>query len=85
MYSNMKTTVDIQDALLDEARKIASQERTTVKAMVEEGLRKVLAERKGTKSFQLRKVTFKGNGLQPQVSGGSWKEIRDLAYEGRGS
>ena len=81
----MKTTVDIQDALLDEARKIAAQENTTVKAMVEEGLRKVLAQRKKKESFQLRKVTFKGGGLQPQLSEGSWNEIRDLAYEGRGS
>jgi hypothetical protein len=81
----MKTTVDIQDALLDEARKIASRENTTVKAMVEEGLRKVLAQRKEEKPFQLRKATFKGGGLQPQLSEGSWSEIRDLAYEGRGS
>lgn len=81
----MKTTVDIQDALLDEARKIASRENTTVRAMVEEGLRKVLAQRKKETPFQLRKVTFKGGGLQPQLSEGSWNEIRDLAYEGRGS
>jgi len=81
----MKTTVDIQDALLEEVRKIASRENTTVKAMVEEGLRQVLVRRKGEKSFRLRKVTFKGDGLQPPLSEGSWKEIRDLAYEGRGS
>jgi hypothetical protein len=78
----MKTTVDIQ---MDEARKIASQENTTVKAMVEEGLRKVLAQRKKEKPFQLRKVTFKGGGLQPHLSEGSWNEIRDLAYDGRKS
>jgi Arc/MetJ family transcription regulator len=81
----MKTTVDIQDALLEEVRKIASRENTTVKAMVEEGLRQVLVRRKGEKSFRLRKVTFKGDGLQSPLSDESWKEIRDLAYEGRGA
>ena len=81
----MKTTVDIQDALLDEVRKVAFRENTTVKAMVEEGLRQVLARRKKEKAFRLRKVSFKGGGLQSPLSGGTWNEIRDLAYEGRGS
>jgi Arc/MetJ family transcription regulator len=81
----MKTTVDIQDALLEEVRRIASQEKTTVKAMIEEGLRQVLVRRKGERSFRLRKVTFKGDGLQSPLSDESWKEIRDLAYEGRGA
>jgi hypothetical protein len=66
-------------------RKIASKEKTTVKAMVEEGLRQVLVRRKGEKSFRLRKVTFKGDGLQSPLSDESWKEIRDLVYEGRGA
>jgi len=81
----MKTTVDIQDALLDEVRKMASRENTTVKAMVEEGLRQVVARRKKEQAFQLRKVSFKGSGLQSHLSGGAWNEIRDLAYEGRGA
>ena len=81
----MKTTVDIQDVLLDEVRKVASRENTTVKALVEEGLRQVLARHKGEKPFRLRKVTFKGDGLQPPLSEESWKKIRELAYEGRGA
>jgi hypothetical protein len=81
----MKTTVEIHDALLEEARSLASREGTTVRAMVEEGLRRILSERKRTRRFRLRKATFKGGGLQPDVAGGSWERIRDLAYEGRGS
>lgn len=81
----MKTTIDIQDALLEEVKKIASQDNTTVKAMVEEGLRMVIKQRKEVKAFRLRKVTFKGQGLNPPLTEGSWHHIRDLAYEGRGS
>jgi hypothetical protein len=60
----MKITVEIQDALLEEIRKIAFRENTTVKALVEEGLRQVLTHRKIEKPFRLRKVTFKGDGLR---------------------
>jgi hypothetical protein len=41
----MKTTVEIADPLLREARKIAARERTTLRALVEQGLRRVVAER----------------------------------------
>ncbi len=81
----MKTTVDISDSLLEEARKVASQEGTTVRALVEEGLRRVIAGRKRAGAFRLRKVTFKGDGLQPHVAGAPWERIRDIAYEGRGA
>jgi Bacterial antitoxin of type II TA system, VapB len=81
----MKTTVEIPDSLLDEVRRVASREGRTVRALVEEGLRRVLAERKRTRVFRLRKATFKGKGLQPHVAGSSWEQIRDTTYEGRGA
>jgi hypothetical protein len=81
----MKTTVEIPDSLLDEVRRVASREGLTVRALVEEGLRRVLAERKRARVFRLRKVTFKGKGLQPHVAGASWEQIRDTAYKGRGA
>ncbi len=85
MRGNMKTTVEICDALLEEARKLASQEGTTVTALVEEGLRRIFAERKRAASFRLRKATFKGDGLQPRLVGAPWERVRDLTYEGRGT
>lgn len=84
MVTRMKTTVEIPDSLLDEARKVASREGTTVRALVEQGLRRILAERKQTGEFRLRKATFKGEGLHPGVAGATWEQIRDLAYQGRG-
>jgi hypothetical protein len=80
----MKTTVHIPDSLLEEARKIASQEQTTIKALIEEGLRRTIDDRKHKRAFRLRKATFKGNGLQPDVADASWEKIRDLSYRGRG-
>jgi hypothetical protein len=81
----MKTTVEIPKSLLEETRKVASRERTTVRALIEEGLRRIITERKKKRRFRLRRATFKGNGLQPQVAGASWERIRDMAYEGRGA
>ena len=56
----MKTTLDIPDPLLREARKIAVRERTTLRALVEQGLRKIISEREASCPFRLRKVSFGG-------------------------
>ena len=80
----MKTTVDISDSLLEEARKQASREGTSVKALVEEGLRRIISNRKRKSVFRLRKATFKGKGLQPHAADASWEQIRDMTYQGRG-
>ena len=81
----MKTTVEIPNSLLEQVKRLAAEENTTVRALVEEGLRLALAERRRARSFKLRKVSFKGNGLQPGMAGASWQQIRDAAYEGRGA
>lgn len=74
----MKTTVDIADPVLREARK---REGKTLRALIEEGLRRILAE-KGRKSrFRLRLVTAGGCGLRPELQDANWDEIRDLSYE----
>ena len=80
----MKTTVDIPDSLLNEARRTAAKRRTTLRSLVEEGLRRVLGDRPGPQCFRLRKVTFAGEGLRDDVAGAGWDEVRRRAYEGRG-
>lgn len=84
MVSYMKTTVQIPDTLFEEARKVAQRERITLKALIEEGLRRIIADRKRRTAFRLRKASFKGNGLRPDLEGASWEKIRELTYEGRG-
>lgn len=80
----MKTSIQIPNALFEEARKIAHRERTTLKALVEEGLRRIISDRKKRGGFRLRKATFKGNGIQSHLADASWDRIRELSYEGRG-
>jgi hypothetical protein len=79
----MKTTVEIADGLLDEVRRVAAREGTTVRALIEAGLRREIERRKSGRPFRLRRATFKGRGLRPELSGAEWERIRDLAYEGR--
>jgi hypothetical protein len=85
MVINMKTTIQIPDSLFEEVRKLAHQEHITMKVIVEEGLRRIVSERKRRSGFKLRKATFKGNGLQPHLAGTSWDQILQLSYEGRGA
>ena len=84
MGTHMKTTIDIADPILKEARKLAAREGVTVKALVELGLRRVIAEKKNAGTFRLRKASFRGGGLQPGVKDASWDRLRELGYEGRG-
>jgi hypothetical protein len=84
MVNHMKTTIQIPDSLFEEARQLARREGTTLKALVEQGLRRILSERKRRLRFRLRKVTFTGQGLQPPLAGASWEHIRNISYEDRG-
>jgi hypothetical protein len=85
MEGRMKTTVEIADSLLREARKLASREGVTLRALVERGLHRVIAETKRGASFKLRRASFKGKGLQPEFREASWEKVRDLVYKDRGA
>lgn len=81
----MKTTIDIPDALLAEAQDLARREGTTLAALVQEELRKVIAEKKAEKEpFKLRDVSFGGDGLTEELRNASWEQNRDAIFEGRG-
>ena len=84
MVSNMKTTIDIADSLLNEARRVAAEDGTTIRSLVEEGLRLAIARRADKGAFRLRKASFRGDGLRPEVSLEDWDEIRSLIYGGHG-
>jgi hypothetical protein len=80
----MKTTLEVSAPLLEAAKALAARERTTLRALVEEGLRIVLERKKKERPFRLRDATFKGKGLHPDVAGRRWADVRDAIYEGRG-
>ena len=80
----MKTTVEISDALAEEAKRVAARERTTLRALIEAGLRKVLEERREAPSFRLRDASFEGEGLRPEFREADWERVRSAAYGDRG-
>lgn len=80
----VKTTVEITDALAQEVRELAAREKVPVRELIEDGLRKVLEERRGSQEFRLRDASFDGQGLQPEFRGAGWERLRSAAYQGRG-
>jgi hypothetical protein len=54
--------------------------------LIEQGLRKVMAEKKDAPKFKLRDGSFHGGkGLTPDFQNATWEQIRDLIYEGHGA
>ncbi len=85
MGTHMKTTVELPDALLAAAKAEARRQGTTLRAMIEAGLRSVLRERRRRGAFEMRDARVRGKGLRRELRGASWERIRDEAYEGRGA
>jgi hypothetical protein len=81
----MKTTVVIADALLADVQKIAAKRKTTLRALVDEGLRHVVANEKAPRMpFKLEDASVGTIGAPWPLEGKSWAEIRDIIYEDRG-
>jgi hypothetical protein len=80
----VKTTIEIADALLDAARTQARERGTTLRAIVEEGLRAVLEKNEDERPFVLRDASVDGSGLQAGIREGAWERIAALIYEGQG-
>ncbi|HEY2285896.1 MAG TPA: hypothetical protein VGH88_09155 [Streptosporangiaceae bacterium] len=79
----MKTTVELPEELLRAAQRTARREGTTVKSLLEEGLRLALARHLDHEVTDLRDASVGGNGLRPEFRGASWAEIRNAAYGDR--
>jgi hypothetical protein len=77
----VKTTVDIADSLLQQAKHLAATRETTLRQLIEEGLRKVI-ETSQERPFLLRDGSFGGQGMLRKMA---WDEIRDEIYKGRGA
>jgi Bacterial antitoxin of type II TA system, VapB len=86
MGTHMKTTLDINDALMAEAKALAASERRTLRDVIEVALRCYLqsARAQPTKAFRLKPATFRGKGLQPGLQEGDWASVRDRIYGDRG-
>lgn len=66
MLSHMRTTIDLPDALAEELRAFAAAHDRTLRDLVVDGIRRVLAQ--PTEPFRLRSAAFPGRvGLQPGI------------------
>lgn len=85
MGAHMKTTVEIAEELLRQAKSVAAQERTTLRALLEEGLRWAIGKRRKKQPFKLRDASVGGKGVHPGIDDTDWTSLRDTIYKGRGS
>lgn len=81
----MKTTIELPDELVEQARRVARQEGGTLRALVEEGLQRSLEARRRAVARTLDFPTFGGSGLTDEFQGAAWSRIRDEIYGGRGA
>jgi hypothetical protein len=81
----MKTTIELPEALFDKAKRHARKHRTTLKALIEEGLRQVLARKEEGAPFKLRDASVGGKGLSPAYRDAGWEQVRDAIYTGKGA
>lgn len=86
MGAHMKTTIELTDSLLREAKETAQRQGTTLRGVIEAALRKYLEAQANQPraAFRLRRHTVGGNGLRREMAEAGWERILDQAYEGRG-
>jgi hypothetical protein len=78
----MKTTVEISDTLLRQAKEYAARHGISMREVFEQGLRTTIKRStQSSRSFRMKSVTTDGEGL---VCGDDWGTIRSLIYEGHG-
>jgi hypothetical protein len=81
----MKTTIELPEALFAKAKRHARKHKTTLKALIEQGLRQVLATRSDEANFKLRDASVQGKGLNPEYREAGWEQLRDAIYSGQGA
>lgn len=79
----MKTTVELPDTLVREAQEVARAEGSTLRALVEDGLRMALARHRRPERFRLPDASVDGRGLVPELRGAGWDTLRDTIYGDR--
>ncbi len=78
MGSFMKTTIEMSDPLFKSAKELAQRSQTTLRALIEEGLRRVISDSqvKARSAFKLKKMSVGGKGaLMTEPS--RWQELEE--------
>lgn len=80
----MKTTIELPDELAKKAKTYAARKHTTLRAVIEQGIRQVLRDDRPMSKFKLRDASVGGNGLRNEFRDADWAKIREAAYGERG-
>ena len=76
----MKTTLDLHDELMKRAKRHASQTGRPLRSVVEDGLRRVLAEEQITKAYKLLDLSVGDPNANDPLEALSWQDLRDQIY-----
>jgi Arc/MetJ family transcription regulator len=79
----MRTTIDLSDSLLARVKRLMVKRNTTMRALVEEGLHRLLDEERSRVAFKLRDASFRGEagfaeGAGPQDLAWVLQEINEV-------
>jgi hypothetical protein len=76
----MKTTLDIQDELLARAKRHAQRTGRPLRAVVEEGLRRVLSTATPPQRYLLPDYSMGESGGKDPLEAYSWQDLREVIY-----
>ncbi len=79
----MKTTLDIQDELFARAKRHARKVGRPLRAVVEEGLRRVLDASKPPPRYELPDLSVGCSDVRDPLEDYSWQDLRDIIYDDR--
>ena len=77
----MKTTVEISDALFLQAKRQAAKSGTTLRALIEQGLKQALKDSAHAPAYQPRDARVRGKGLTREARSAGWRAVLDAANE----
>jgi hypothetical protein len=81
---SMKTTVEISDALLERAKRHARNLGKPLRAVIEEGLRRVLASESTPSRYRLPDASVGTVSGENPLETRSWQDLREEIYGERG-
>lgn len=77
----MRTTIRLDDALLERAKRVALERGTTLTAVIEDALRRALTPAPTSTREPIALPTFRGDGLLPGVDLNDTASLLDLMDE----
>jgi hypothetical protein len=77
MGTHMKTTIDLADDLYTRARQLAERRKTTLRAVIEDGIRLALQEAESAPPPVFKMVTWPGGLTEEYQAKGLYQAIHD--------